>query len=233
LITLKNIEIGYESTLLSANLSIEQGKLYALVGKNGSGKTTLLQTIIGELPLIKGEILVAEQEINSLTILEKAKRIAFVETRFSGISYLSGLEYVSIGRNPYTNALGRLSEQDKTHIQNAFEALEIKHLSTKFTNHMSDGERQLLQVARALAQETPIILLDEPTAFLDYSNKRILIEKLKKIAQDQNKCILLSCHDLDICLEYELPFLTVSTKNKRIELLLKARKEDVIERAFG
>jgi iron complex transport system ATP-binding protein len=233
LISLNSIDVGYKTPLLSVvNLSLELGNLYALVGKNGSGKTTLLQSIIGAIPTINGEILLDEKSIHVMTNVERAKKIAFVETKFMGISYLTGFEYVAIGRTPYTNALGRLSEIDKIQIAKSLEILNITYLSDKFTTQMSDGERQLLQIARALAQETPYILMDEPTAFLDYSNKRNLIEKLQEIAQVQQKCILLSCHDIEICLENKLPFLIVSEKDKRIELRANASKEDILNLAF-
>jgi iron complex transport system ATP-binding protein len=232
LISLNSIDVGYKTPLLSVNLSLELGNSYALVGKNGSGKTTLLQSIIGAIPTIHGEIILDEKSIHAMTNVERAKKIAFVETKFMGISYLTGFEYVAIGRTPYTNALGRLSEIDKIQIAKSLEILNISYLSDKFTTQMSDGERQLLQIARALAQETPYILMDEPTAFLDYSNKRNLIEKLQEIAQVQQKCILLSCHDIEICLENKLPFLIVSEKDKRIELRANASKEDILNLAF-
>jgi iron complex transport system ATP-binding protein len=232
LISLNSIDVGYKTPLLSVNLSLELGNSYALVGKNGSGKTTLLQSIIGAIPTIHGEIILDEKSIHAMTNVERAKKIAFVETKFMGISYLTGFEYVAIGRTPYTNALGRLSEIDKIQIAKSLEILNISYLSDKFTTQMSDGERQLLQIARALAQETPYILMDEPTAFLDYSNKRNLIEKLQEIAQVQQKCILLSCHDIEICLENKLPFLIVSEKDKRIELRVNASKEDILNLAF-
>jgi iron complex transport system ATP-binding protein len=233
MISLKSIEVGYKTPLLSANLTLETGKLYALIGKNGSGKTTLLQSIIGTNPTLNGEILVDEKSIYSMSNSERAKKIAFVETKFVGVFYLTGSEYVAIGRTPYTNALGRLSETDKMQITKSLEILDITYLADKFTTQMSDGERQLLQVARALAQETPYILLDEPTAFLDYSNKRNLIEKLKKIAQEQQKCILLSCHDLEICLENNLPLLIVSESAKKIEFRNSASKEEILQLAFS
>ncbi len=233
MISLKSIEVGYDIPLLSANLSLETGKLYALIGKNGSGKTTLLQSMIGSIPTLNGEIMLDEKSIHSMSNLERAKKIAYVETKFLGVSYLKGSEYVAIGRTPYTNALGRLNETDKIQIAKSLEILDIAYLSDKFTTQMSDGERQLLQVARSLAQQTPYILLDEPTAFLDYSNKRNLIEKLKKIAQEQQKCILLSCHDLEICLENNLHLLIVSESEKKIEFRNNASKEEILHLAFS
>jgi iron complex transport system ATP-binding protein len=233
MISLKSIEVGYDIPLLSADLTLETGKLYALIGKNGAGKTTLLQSMIGTIPTLNGEIMLDEKSIHTMSNLERAKKIAYVETKFLGVSYLKGSEYVAIGRTPYTNALGRLSETDKTQIAKSLEILDVTYLSDKFTTQMSDGERQLLQVARALAQETPYILLDEPTAFLDYSNKRNLIEKLKKIAQEQQKCILISCHDLEICLENNLPLLIISESEKKIEFRNNASKEEILHLAFS
>ena len=228
MIKIKNSIFGYTSPLLEANLTLEKGNVYALVGKNGSGKTTFLQSLAGNIPLLSGEIEIDGKSIKELSLKEKSVRIAFIETRFPQINFMSAFEFVSLGRFPYTGALGNLNSNDIEKIEQSFALLNIDKLKNKFISEISDGEKQLLQVAKAIVQETDVILLDEPMAFLDYSNKRILVEKLVQISSELNKCVLLSSHDIEICLDYKLPFLVVSEENKSIALSLNPNKEQIL-----
>jgi iron complex transport system ATP-binding protein len=229
LIEIKNSTFGYSFPILEANLTLQKGNVYALVGKNGSGKTTFLQTLSGNIPLLSGEIEIEGKNLKVLSLKEKSVRIAFIETRFPQINFMSAFEFVSLGRFPYTGALGNLNSNDIEKIEQSFALLNIDKLKNKFISEISDGEKQLLQVAKAIVQETDVILLDEPMAFLDYSNKRILIEKLVQISSELNKCVLLSSHDIEICLDYKLPFLVVSIQKKQIDLLQSATKEILIK----
>jgi iron complex transport system ATP-binding protein len=228
LIKIKNSIFGYTSPLLEANLTLEKGNVYALVGKNGSGKTTFLQSLAGNIPLLSGEIEIDEKNLKDLSLKEKSLRIAFIETRFPQINFMSAFEFVSLGRFPYTGVLGRLNARDIEKIEQSFSMLKIEKLKNKFISEISDGEKQLLQIAKAIVQETDVILLDEPMAFLDYSNKRILVEKLVEISSRLNKCIVLSSHDIEICLENNLPFLVVSPHKKTIEPTENASKEMIL-----
>lgn len=228
MIEIKNSVFGYTSPLLEANLILEKGNVYALVGKNGSGKTTFLQSLAGNIPLLSGEIQIEGKKLQDLSLKEKSVRIAFIETRFPQINFMSAFEFVSLGRFPYIGALGRLNTHDIEKIEHSFSLLKIEKLKNKFISEISDGEKQLLQVAKAIVQETNIIVLDEPMAFLDYSNKRILIEKLVEIGSELNKCIVLSSHDIEICLESKLPFLVVSHRKKEVKFLNSANKEKLI-----
>jgi iron complex transport system ATP-binding protein len=228
LIEIKNSIVGYSSPLLEANVTLSNGKVYALVGKNGSGKTTFLQSLAGNIPLLSGEIAIEGKNIKGLSLKEKSVRIAFIETRFPQINFMSAFEFVSLGRFPYTGALGRLNTNDIEKIEQSFDLLKIERLKNKFISEISDGEKQLLQVAKAIVQETDIVLLDEPMAFLDYSNKRILVEKLVEISSRLNKCIVLSSHDIEICLDNKLPFLMVSPHKKTIDLIENASKEMIL-----
>ena len=228
MIEIKNSIIGYSTPLLEANLTLSKGKVYSLIGKNGSGKTTFLQSLAGNIPLISGAIEIDGKNIKELTLKEKSIRIALIETRFPQINFMSAFEFVSLGRFPYTGALGRLSTKDIEKVEQSFSLLKIEKLKNKFISEISDGEKQLLQVAKAIVQETDIILLDEPMAFLDYSNKRILVEKLVEISSELNKCIVLSSHDIEICLENNLSFLVASPQNKTIELKENANKEMIL-----
>ncbi len=200
---IENLHIGYTKTLLEINsLELITGQVYALVGANGRGKTTLLQTLIGNIPALSGEIYIRNKKLNELSPTEKAKTFGFVKSRFDGVAYMRAHEYVALGRSPYTNAFGRLSASDNEIVDECLKLMEVAHLSKKFTTELSDGERQMLAIAKVLAQETDYIFLDEPTAFLDYSNKKKVLELLVKIAKEQKKCVLFSSHDLEMVLEF-------------------------------
>lgn len=236
MIKFKNAAIGYSNTILFSidSLELKNGGLYILIGKNGSGKSTLLKSIIGSQPLLSGQITINGKNVQSISKLDLSKSISFVQSTFPQTDYLRVYDYIALGRAPYTNALGRLKLTDKTIIEKAFKILKIEHLRNKFTSDLSDGERQLVSIAKALAQDTSTILLDEPTAFLDYSNKSLLHTTLKRIAKDTNKCIVLSSHDLDLSLETQCDFIAVNSKSKQLEFInAPTSKQDLIEIAFS
>lgn len=211
MIRFEQIKIGYTQALIEIqSLTLNAGKVYALVGRNGIGKSTFLNSIIGQVPLLSGSLFLNEIESQKISRFELPKLIAYVESRFDGVEYLSVFDYLALGRSPYTNSFGSLNESDKQIIMQVIADLNLDHLLKKGTSEISDGERQLCAVARALIQTTPIILLDEPTAFLDYLNRQKLIQLLVSIAEKQQKTIILSSHDIDICIENALDFLIVS-----------------------
>lgn len=218
MIQFSQTEIGHKQTLLKIDsLNLQEGKVYALVGRNGVGKSTLLQSMAKLLPLISGEIRYEDISLKNLSRNQMARLIAFVESKFDGVEYLSVQEYLMLGRSPYTSLTGKLSETDKAFVNEISEELQITHLLQKSTTEISDGERQICSVARALIQETPIILMDEPTAFLDFINRQKLLELLIKIATEKQKCIVLSTHDIDLCLENQLTFLIASRGKLALE----------------
>jgi iron complex transport system ATP-binding protein len=220
-------EIGYKQTLLKIDsLDLQEGKVYALVGRNGVGKSTLLQSMTKLLPIISGDIRYEDISLKNLSRNQMARLIAFVESKFDGVEYLSVQDYLMLGRAPYTSLTGKLSDTDKTFVNEISEELQITHLLEKSTTEISDGERQICSVARALIQETPIILMDEPTAFLDFINRQKLIELLNKIALEKQKCIVLSTHDIDLCLENQLTFLIAS--HGRVVIENCKNKQDLV-----
>lgn len=218
MIQFSQTEIGYKQTLLKVDsLNLQEGKVYALVGRNGVGKSTLLQSMSKLLPLISGEIRYEDISLKNLSRNQMARMIAFVESKFDGVEYLSVQDYLMLGRAPYTSLTGKLSNEDKAFVNEISTELQITHLLEKCTTEISDGERQICSVARALIQETPIILMDEPTAFLDFINRQKLLELLIKIASKKQKCIVLSTHDIDLCLENQLTFLIASRGKLALE----------------
>jgi len=218
MIHFKQAEIGYQIPLLKVtDLILEAGNVYALVGRNGSGKSTLLRSITSQTSLIAGDISINSVSIKNANSSEKSKTIAFVESKFDGIAFLSVANYLALGRAPYTNALGRLSQADWDFVNQVANEIGIETFLQKETLSLSDGERQLCAIARAIVQETPVLLLDEPSAFLDYANKQILVDKLLQIAREKQKCIVFSTHDLDLCIENNINFLALKNRT-----LLKA-----------
>ena len=217
---LKNLYIGYTKTLLEIEeLNLEAGKVYALIGANGRGKTTFMKSLIGQIPSLSGQITLDGKDLTTLLSLDKSKLFGFVNSRFAGVSYMRAKEYVALGRSPYTKAFGRLSAKDEAIVDQSFETMEIEHLANKFTEDLSDGERQMLAIAKVLAQETEYIFLDEPTAFLDYSNKKKVLQMLTKIAKDENKCIFYSSHDLEMALEYSDVKVCVLKENNQVSII--------------
>ena len=222
-------EIGHKQTLLKIDsLDLQEGKVYALVGRNGVGKSTLLQSMAKLLPLISGDIHYEDISLKNLSRNQMARLIAFVESKFDGVEYLSVQDYLMLGRAPYTSLTGKLSDTDKSIVNEISEELQITHLLQKSTIEISDGERQICSVARALIQETPIILMDEPTAFLDFINRQKLLELLIKIAAEKQKCIVLSTHDIDLCLENQLMF--IITSHGKLALENCRTKQELVEK---
>lgn len=202
MIEFRNFSIGYgERTLLSdVNSTICDGELTALIGRNGAGKSTLLRAIAGLNLDYSGEIMLNGNNSRRFSPENLAKNLAFVSTERIRISNLRCRDVVAIGRAPYTNWIGRLQESDREIVEKALESVGMAGFADKTMDCMSDGECQRVMIARALAQSTPIILLDEPTSFLDLPNRYELCSLLSNLAHSQGKCILFSTHELDIAL---------------------------------
>lgn len=203
MIRFEKLTLGYGSRTLidSLTASVSQGELTALVGRNGTGKSTLLRAIAGLEQTLGGEIFIGERPLADLTAAERASTIAFVTTEKVRIANLRCRDVVALGRAPYTNWIGRMQKQDEEIVMQSIAAVGMSDYADKTMDRMSDGECQRIMIARALAQQTPIILLDEPTAFLDMPNRYELCTLLRRLAREENKCILFSTHELDIALE--------------------------------
>lgn len=202
MIQLEALTLGYGQQILldhvSANLN--GGGLIALLGRNGSGKSTLLRATAGLGTIKSGRILLAGKDLAELQPEELARTVSFVTTEKVRIPNLKCRDVVALGRAPYTNWVGRLQPQDREIVAKSLALLDMSAYAERTMDQMSDGECQRIMIARALAQDTPIILLDEPTSFLDLPNRYELGISLQKLAHEQNKCILFSTHELDIAL---------------------------------
>ncbi len=204
MIELKNLHIGYKNGQISTtvfsnlNANFSKGELIGLVGNNGVGKSTLLKTIFGSIKPIKGQIILDNKNSSEFSFQEMAKRISVVLTDKIGGFNLTAFDVVASGRVPYLNAFGQLSEADRSIIENSLEQIGISALASKLIDELSDGQRQKVMIAKSLAQQTPVIVLDEPTAFLDHSSKLQLFKIIKQLCKEQNKTIIVSSHDLDM-----------------------------------
>ena len=202
-----NISIGYsnkkETTVVASkvNLSLEKGKLTALIGANGIGKSTLLRTIIGIQSPLSGKVFLEEKDIHSLDNLTLAQHLSVVLTDKLPPSNLTVFELIALGRQPYTNWIGKLTSADIAKVNEALELTQISHLAHKRHHEISDGQLQITLIARALAQDTPLIILDEPTTHLDLLHKVTLLKLLKKLTLETGKCILFSTHDIDMAIQ--------------------------------
>ncbi|MDR6966196.1 iron complex transport system ATP-binding protein [Flavobacterium arsenatis] len=203
----EDISIGYsqknKQKVVAKNISIslEKGKLISLIGANGIGKSTLLKTITGIQKPISGPVNLNHKNIFDYSSLELAKELSIVLTESLPPSNLTVFELVALGRQPYTNWIGTLTDEDILKINSAIELTQISHLVDKKHYEISDGQLQKVLIARALAQDTPLIILDEPTTHLDLLHKISLFKLLKKLTSETQKCILFSTHDIDLAIQ--------------------------------
>ena len=207
ILSTSNLSIGYKTksatTTIAENLNLNllEGKLIALIGVNGIGKSTLLRTITGIQKPLSGTVLLHEKNIHELDSLTLAQNLSVVLTEKLPPSNLTVWELIALGRQPYTNWIGTLTENDISKINEAIQLTQIGHLIQKKHYEISDGQLQIVLIARALAQDTPLIILDEPTTHLDLLHKAALLRLLKKLTQETGKCILFSTHDIDMAIQ--------------------------------
>ncbi|SFB23149.1 iron complex transport system ATP-binding protein [Flavobacterium swingsii] len=207
ILSTSNLSIGYKTKnetitiTQNLNLNFQEGKLITLIGANGIGKSTLLRTLTGIQKPISGDVFLNDKSIESYDNQTLAQNLSVVLTEKLPPSNLTVYELVALGRQPYTNWIGKLSDVDIQKITEAIQLTNIEHLSDKKHFEISDGQLQKVLVARALAQDTPLIILDEPTTHLDLLHKVSLFKLLKKLTHETGKCILFSTHDIDLAIQ--------------------------------
>ena len=222
----KDLHIGYKdkAILPPINVSLEEGSLIALIGPNGAGKSTLFKTLTAHIKAIGGSIELMGKELSEYSAKEKAMLIGLVLTERPDDMFLKVYDVVASGRCPYTNFFGKIEKEDENIIQESLDIVGINQLKNRYFNTLSDGEKQKVMIAKTLAQNTPIIFMDEPTAFIDYPSKIELFSLMKMLTKERNKTIIFSSHDLELLLRYTDDIWLIS-KGKQ---LISANKEDLI-----
>ena len=206
-IHIENLSIGYpgksDVKVVADGIcaGINSGELTCLLGANGVGKSTLLRTLSAFQPTRGGEIRIQGKEIESYTDKQLSRVISVVLTEKCDIRNMSVTELIGLGRSPYTGFWGTLTKEDRQVVERAVALVGIPHLAHRMVHTLSDGERQKVMIAKALAQETPVIYLDEPTAFLDFPSKVEMMQLLHHLSRQTDKTIFLSTHDLELALQ--------------------------------
>lgn len=201
------LTIGYAAprrppkiVLEDINVSLKAGELVCLIGPNGAGKSTLMRTLAGMQAPLSGSVRLLGDEVRTLKANELARRLSIVLTEKVDVGVLTAYALVALGRFPYTSWMGELTAEDEAVVRQAMQAVGAAELAGRNVNELSDGERQKVMIARALAQEPAVLLLDEPTAYLDLPRRAEMMAMLRELARATGKAILLSTHDLDLAL---------------------------------
>lgn len=216
-ITTNRLTVGYRGhrVVEDISLSLPCGRLVCLLGPNGAGKSTLLRTLCGFQPPIAGTVTISGSDITTMSAAEVARLVSVVLTDRPLTPSLTAAEMVGMGRAPYTGFWGRLSDDDRRLVSEAMQTVGIAPLATRRMGRLSDGERQKMMIAKALAQHTPVIVLDEPTAFLDYPSKVAVMKTLARLAHDEGKTILMSTHDLELAAQLGDELMEIENKHIR------------------
>ena len=233
---IKDLAVGYRHRQVASGLSarLEGGVLTALVGANGMGKSTLLRTLAGVQPPLAGEVtLVADgtaRRLTGLTGRQLSRWVGVVLTDRVEVENLTVEEVVGFGRMPYTGFFGHLGDEDRRVVAEALRMTRRTPLARRRVDTLSDGERQKMMIAKALAQQTPVVLLDEPTAFLDYPSKVETMRLLRSLAHDMGKIVVLSTHDLNLAVRLADRLLTFG---KGLEEVSRDRLAQYLESLLG
>ncbi len=194
----KNGSLELEKDL---NIKVHNGELVCLIGPNGCGKSTLMRTIAGLQKPLAGDTFIADVDVKKIKPHQYARLLSLVLTDKINVGAMTVMDIVSIGRYPHTNYFAKLEARDHEMIARSLESVHLSDYKYRFFNELSDGEKQRVLIAKALAQDTPLIMLDEPTAHLDLPNRVEIMNILKQLAKNTNKAILLSTHELDLALQ--------------------------------
>ena len=229
-IKLSGLDAGFRAVpedmavLQQLEISVGEGELVVIAGRNGSGKTTLIRTMVGLIPHLAGDILINQKSISRYTKPQLSMMVGYVSTERLGAANLDVYELVSLGRIPHTSWLGRLSGKDREIIDQSIQLTGLNEIRHKKLSQISDGERQRAMIARSLAQDTEIIILDEPTAFLDVIHRFEVLHLLHQLSRPpHNKTVILSSHDIQIAFRYADRFWIIKDKG-----IIEGSPEDLV-----
>ena len=234
-VELKDLSIGYRTKqgvrVVAQGLTaqLQRGQLTCLLGENGVGKSTLLRTLAAFQPKLEGSVSIEGRELDDYSERKLARTIGIVLTEKPDVQQMTVMELVEMGRAPYTGFWGRLNEDDRKVCNEAIALIGIEPLKDRMIQTLSDGERQKVMIAKALAQQTPVIFLDEPTAFLDYPSKVDMLLLLSRISREAQKTIFLSTHDLELALQVADTIWLMDKSGKR-KVESGKRKEEIAEK---
>nr|WP_279344206.1 ABC transporter ATP-binding protein [Gramella jeungdoensis] len=201
------LSIGYRKrndiqvVVSGIDMEIKEGELVAVIGINGAGKSTLLRTLSGIQQIIKGQVFISEKNLAKTDVSELSKNISLVLTEQLISKNLSVMELVALGRQPYTNWIGKLNKNDLKKVMHAIKLVNIEDIKSKKCHELSDGQFQKVLIARALAQDTSLIILDEPTTHLDLYHKAYVLKLLQQLSRETNKAILFASHEINLALQ--------------------------------
>jgi iron complex transport system ATP-binding protein len=235
MLKIQNLSVNYSSRpiLKNINLAVKKGETLALLGPNGSGKSTLLCAISGILPAARGSICLADHELSTLNPAERARWISVVPQNASLPAGYSAWETVLLGRTPYINFLGQISARDKAIARCALEKVDALALADRCMGELSGGEQQRVLLARALTQAAPILLLDEPTTYLDLQHQMSLLNLVQKLAHDEELTIVIALHDLNLAARYaDRIALLVDGQIKALGTAKQVLRAEVIAEAY-
>jgi iron complex transport system ATP-binding protein len=232
----KNLTIGYSlgkselQLLKNAQFRLQKGFVYSVFGANGIGKSTLIHTICGIIPPLKGEILINNQSIAKIPKKDLAKQISIVLTDRPHVEFMKVYDFVALGRTPHTGFSGYLNGDDHKIVEESMAMTAIEHKKHQRIDSLSDGEFQKALIARALTQQTPIIIMDEPASYLDYANQIQLMTLLQKLAKQSGKTILLSLHHINLAIDYSN---IIMLFNNDLTLTIGAPEDLIVQNKFN
>ena len=215
-LSFEQVSVGYGGTALieDVNLCVERGEIVALVGPNGAGKSTILKTAAGLLRQVKGSVLLGDRKLEEWTLSEKAKRMSVMMTERADTEYMTCFDVVRVGRYQYTNLMGSLSERDRQVILESMQMIGVDGLADTDYSKLSDGQKQRVLLARAVVSEPDILILDEPTSFLDMGYKTEFFDVLKKLVAERKIAVLISMHELDLVRRVADRVVCISKENR-------------------
>ena len=222
------IGYGNKAILPPINITLKEGDLVALIGPNGAGKSTLFKTLTAHIKQIEGNIELMGKDLSNYSSKEKARLIGLVLTSRPDDMFLTVYDVVASGRSPYTNYFGKIKKEDEIIIHESLEIVGINNLKNRYFETLSDGEKQKVMIAKTIAQNTPIIFMDEPTAFIDYPSKIELFSLMKMLTKERNKTIIFSSHDLELLLRYT-DDLWLLSKGKE---LISGKKSELMDKGI-